>query len=662
MIFDSIVLHNFGAYAGRHTVDLSPPSPDRPIILVGGVNGGGKTTLLDALQLVLYGKLARCSNRGNLAYKDYLQKCINRDADPTEGAALEIELRHVSAGSEHRIRVHRSWADKGKGIREHVEVLRDGEQSRLYTERWQEFVEEFLPVRIAHLFLFDGEQIEAFADPATSAEVLSSAIRSLLGLDIVDQLSTDLIALERRQRTKSGVVADSDLAETFAAKLESLEEERRTITLERGAATNNLERLQKRLREEEAQFRSDGGDLYEQREELSRRRAECDSRLHDAEDALRELAHGPAPFLLVPDLLASVVKQSELEEASREIEAVSRVLGKRDSWLLSRIRKTGLDKSDYESVKVMLKKDREDRRSKARSGSFLRFDIQTKDLLNCLVHGGLQAASSRRDELLASIDQAQKELEAVERLLAAVPDEDRIAKLIASVDDLRYKVAEAEMVIQRLDADAERVSRETDHYQTRLEAALRRAAHDEFLRRDAKRILVHSSRAREKLVEFRSAVVRRHVSRLEQFILDSFRQLLWKQSLVSDISIDPETYNVVLKGGDGGIRPQARLSAGERQLLALAMLWGLARASGLNIPVVIDTPMGRLDGAHKLNLVTKYFPEASHQVLLLSTDEEVDETFYDQIRPHIGRAYRLIPDDPEGSTHVEDGYFWGGAS
>ena len=75
MIFQTLVLQNFGPYHGRHRLNLGPNSvgtANQPIILIGGLNGGGKTTLMDALRLVLYGQRAQCSNRGNLAYADFL--------------------------------------------------------------------------------------------------------------------------------------------------------------------------------------------------------------------------------------------------------------------------------------------------------------------------------------------------------------------------------------------------------------------------------------------------------------------------------------------------------------------------------------------------------------------------------------------------------------
>ena len=100
MIIDSIDIENFGVYLGKQTVNLTPPSKNKPIILFGGQNGRGKTTFLNALQLGLYGKLADCSNRGQLGYEEYLKRSIHSSADPAQGASIAISFRYFTNGKE----------------------------------------------------------------------------------------------------------------------------------------------------------------------------------------------------------------------------------------------------------------------------------------------------------------------------------------------------------------------------------------------------------------------------------------------------------------------------------------------------------------------------------------------------------------------------------
>ena len=94
--------------------------------------------------------------------------------------------------------------------------------------------------------------------------------------------------------------------------------------------------------------------------------------------------------------------------------------------------------------------------------------------------------------------------------------------------------------------------------------------------------------------------------------------------------------------------------------MALAFLWGLARVSGRIFPVAIDTPLGRLDSSHRHNLVERYFPDASHQVILLSTDTEIGEKEVNMLRKQdaIAQEYLLKYDPEKRQTTVEPGYFW----
>ena len=104
--------------------------------------------------------------------------------------------------------------------------------------------------------------------------------------------------------------------------------------------------------------------------------------------------------------------------------------------------------------------------------------------------------------------------------------------------------------------------------------------------------------------------------------------------------------------------PKEQLSAGEQQMFAIAMMWALRQLSGRPYPVVIDTPLGRLDSDHRDNLVNQYFPHVSHQVILFSTDTEVDKSYFEELQSNISHSYHLEYDSLSGATSVNQGYFW----
>lgn len=660
MIIEELVLHNYGIYRGRHSVPLAPLSASKPVVLVGGLNGGGKTTFLDAIQLSLYGKRARCSNRGAVAYEEYLGRCINRGVDPSDGAAVELQFRHRSEGKEHTYRIHRSWSSSRAGVSERVEVLRDGSFDRVLTDEWNEVVDEFIPSSISHLFFFDGEKIEAFADLENSARLLDNAVHALLGLDIVERLVTDLQVLEGRQRKRLRAGDDKRKLEEAEQALQEAEARRaHAATILRPTQQGLIDELEKKLREAERRYEAEGGHLLDGLKEIESEKSRLESLIHGCEGKATELAAGTAPLLLVRDLLLSAGAQAQAEEAARFASDLGSVLAERDSKIIKIVREQKIPRGALKALEKYLQSDRLERASGAEVAPYLCLSADARDSLRRLASGPLMEKT--RDEIIELIEQMESlhsQLTDAERKLAGVPDAESLSPLAEEIDSLRAALKQERAGLDYLDNEIERLTRERDAKKAAWVREAERALDVQLSNEDANRILSHSTRVRRTLEDFKGKVVRRHVHRIEELVLDSFRQLLRKKSLVSGLRINPEDFSIELQGGDGHVITPDRLSAGERQLMAVSLLWGLARASGRPLPAVIDTPLGRLDASHRLNLIERYFPHASHQVLLLSTDEEIDEALYTKLKPWIGRAYRLDFNDHDGSTAPQKGYFW----
>ena len=102
-----------------------------------------------------------------------------------------------------------------------------------------------------------------------------------------------------------------------------------------------------------------------------------------------------------------------------------------------------------------------------------------------------------------------------------------------------------------------------------------------------------------------------------------------------------------------------RLSKGERQIFILSLYWALIKLSGQEIPFIIDTPYARIDADHRKEISEKFFPNISNQVIILSTDEEVNEEYYEIIKPYIAKEYLLINDESQNKTTIEEHYFFG---
>src|SRR4051794_18231083 len=107
MIFQELVLTNVGPFAGRQSTRLAPKEPDRPIVLFGGLNGAGKTTVLEALLLVLYGTFTPASARRAASYEKYLAQLIHHGTPADDGASIELLFRAVHDGAWHEFKLVR---------------------------------------------------------------------------------------------------------------------------------------------------------------------------------------------------------------------------------------------------------------------------------------------------------------------------------------------------------------------------------------------------------------------------------------------------------------------------------------------------------------------------------------------------------------------------
>jgi len=661
MLLDRLVLTNFGQYLGSHAIELAPPDDQHPVILFGGLNGAGKTTLLDAIQLVLYGNRARLAKRNGGAYPEYLRSAIHRTADPSEGAAVDLSFSHRSDGESRTYRVVRSWRVTGKGLAERVEVYVNGAIDRVFSDSWDEQVEQFMPAGLAHLLLFDGEQIADLADLAKSKEVLRTGLYSLLGLDLADQLIRDLVVLERRKRVEVQSKSERDEIASLRAELEAVDRHVSEDAQELAGNRNRLDQAKRARREFDRKFRAAGGDRFEQRGQLERSADDERARLAGIKGDMVTLAAGAAPLLMVRGLLAQVGEQDALEQRASQARTVQGVLRERDAAALAHLRESGVQDEHLTALESFFQTEHGRLERDAAGEVYLGLTADGRTDIKSLQARGLDQTQAEIARLAKQYEDSALRLADLERELAAVPDDDAVADLLRRRQELQAALDEATAAVAVCNEKLVRRQAERDALQAKLGKLIERKVRADFDQEDLHRLVEYSGRSRSLLVEFRTAVLRKHLGRIRELMLDSFRALLHKEALIGDLRIDPESLELKLFAKNGAPLVADQLSAGERQILAVALLWGLARASGRPLPTVIDTPLGRLDSQHRGRLVSRYFPFASQQVVLLSTDEEIDAQQLKALRPFIGRKYRLEYDEASNSTRVAPGYFWEGA-
>ena len=649
MILNQLTLTNFGIYKGEHTVALSPTTK-KPIILFGAYNGSGKTTFLDALQLVLYGKAAKTSSRGRAAYDDYLRGLINRDVSPRQGAGLKLIFTSKSNGKNESIEVSRTWFDTGSSIKENCEVKRDGVHDPVSSERWHEFVEEFMPSEISELFFFDGEKIEGLADPYRSAAILRSGIYSLLGINSIESLIKSLGQIEKRKASEIGKDSGGISLEQEEIKAKDLALKKDSFSQEIGSLKNQLDRVLIEIARAEDEMKLSGGDLLVGRHSLQEQLSVLRERKKSINIEMLDIAAGRAPLLMLKELITNL--RNSINSASGHNLKSLELIHSEIAGFKTKIKSLGNLNLDLEKEIFNVF----DSRSKEIVKEVDNFSVEAnladipdpEELIQLEKEISLKALENQRLE---------EEIDSINKNLQAVPSEDKVKEVIQALNEKQKEQARIEAKLEVIGNELNEVSTLQERVGREIAAKLNQISQQETEQIISQRILNHSQAAKETLIKFKQELVKKHLESLSDQITDCFRLLHRKSKFDLRFKINENDFSLsILKSSNESV-PAKSLSAGERQLLAVAILWALAKSSGKTLPTVIDTPLGRLDGPHRQKLISNYFPKAGSQVLIFSTDEEITPAYYQALKPYISREYSINYDESSESSIFEDGYF-----
>lgn len=677
MIFLELVLQNFGPYAGKQVINLDTRIDEnniRPIILLGGMNGGGKTTLMDAIRLALYGGRAQCSTRGNLSYGDFLTQCVNHKADPINKTRIELVFEHIEDDKPVKYRVVRTWEKNPKDGKDSLGILGDDETwPQSLANIWDEYIENILPLGISNLFLFDGEQVKELAEQEVPPPVVVDAINGLLGLELVDKLALDLEILVNRKRKENA--DNQDLA-----KLEELETRLQIQIEEKNSQQVQLEELEQQVKDlkvkyEEAlnKYIAEGGKIAGERSQLDRERETQVGNVENHRRNLCELAEGVLPLRLISNLLSQIRIQGEkelrLQQVQLQTQVARDILSSRDQRLVSFLNQLHLELDKISKIENFLVRDIDSLyvdlyaklcdsdpiKENSHQACFLNADQEVLTFLDHVIYSLPMVQNTAKNYLL-ELRNCQELIVSIDRQIQAAAPPEAYIKL--------KKVREmAEKEWSRATTNLEILYRQFNDLTTTIDKTKRELNDytNQNLKYQSNQHLIDSAhRVQETLKLFKEKLTLRKLNKLEEEVKNSFLYLLHKSDLVHRVGIDAKNFRLSLYDINGKLVPKHRLSAGEKQLLAIAFLWGLAKVSGKHLPIAIDTPLGRLDSSHRNNLLERYFPTASHQVILLSTDTEIAKKEVQMLRKNqaIAREYILEYDSGKRATTIKEGYFW----
>ena len=647
MIIKKLKLHNFGVYAGDNEFVFEG---SKPIILIGGMNGRGKTTFLEAVLLALYGQSSFAySDSGYKSYSGYLRSFINRGADDgTCGVTLEFEIN--SRVPEYYL-IKREWNTEVKRAKEQVTVLKDGVYNEFLTNNWAMFVENILPSALSSFFFFDGEQIAELAVDHTN-EQLKNSIRSMLGISVLDVLSNDIT----RNLKKLSRTGNQDIT---AEEVQNLREEKDRASAELeitdeavAEAKNKLLKDNNALESLHELYTAKGGDAVNKRQDILKNRGTLAAEYSKENDTLYGYAAEELPLLLVNDLLMDIKLQATDERTSAVMQESIQQL---DSFFLDFISTyagdsaAGLDFINY--VKH--------RTEENQTTPIYELSEHAIFQVNELIESRLDHTQQESNRILKKKKIIAKKIDELDSYLSVdVNDQElqdiykKIKKAEQMIIDDQVKIAELE---QKRSAINARLISLTSEFNKRVEIYLATAE----VRDGSDRVVKYSNMALNVISRYRVELQKRKTDVLASTITECYLKLANKKNLIQRIDMDPETLDWRCLLADGSEVPRDSLSAGEKQLMVISILWALSICSKKKLPVIIDTPLSRLDSLHRTALITTYFPNAGEQTIILSTDSEIDEGYYQLMKDNIGDEFTLNYDEDTKSTSIEKGYLIG---
>lgn len=647
MIIKRLQLHNFGIYAGDNIFEFNGK---KPIVLVGGMNGRGKTTFLEAVLLALYGSnsFAYIESKQK-SYLQYLKSFVNKRAeDKTCSVELEFETNN---GLKEKYIVKRSWDVIRKKTKEEISVYKDGTFNEFLAQNWPMFVENILPSALSSFFFFDGEKIAEMAVDSTNMQ-LKNAIRSMLGITVLDVLSNDVLRNLKKvnkggedNKSAEGIDKLRDAKEKALEELTIVDADIETLTHSLVKDNDKLEALH-RL------YTAKGGDAVEKRKETIQKRAFLISEFSSEENLLYELSGSELPLTLVADLLRDI----KLQATDEHIDSIMRkAVMQMDSMLEDFILGyKGDSKASVDFVEYVKKQSSGDQEV-----PLYELSDQALYQVNTLVEGSLEKAKIEAKRILTEKKKIEKQIGELDSYLSLDINDKELQDIYKKIKKAEQKLIEdqvrmSELGKRRSDANAKVIST-TAEFSRYVESYLSTAE----LRDSVDRTIKYSNMALCIIEKYQIELQRRKTDLLAETITSCYKKLANKKNLIQRIEMDSETLNMIYISEVGKEVPKDCLSAGEQQLMVISILWALSICSKKKLPVIIDTPLSRLDSLHRTALIQTYFPNAGEQTIILSTDSEIDNNYYRLMKENVGDEFTLKYDETTQSTSIQRGYLIG---
>jgi DNA sulfur modification protein DndD len=653
MILRSLILSNFGIYGRRTEFDLSPVQTgdfDRPIVIIRGQNGVGKSTVLEAIRLCFHGSLVIGSRVSRSEYLSYLDSRIHRPADQRRAqneASIAITFDYVTGARRATYEVVRTWYRQGGKIIDTVMLTENGDLlPDLEDGQTDAFLREILPPSSTDVFFFDSERLHTLADDESSSTLFAESLKGLLGLHLVDRLVADLTVFLGRQSKGRDEDIQSDL-DAQSQRHARLEAERADLLADQSRVHHKIAEAEKLLELQEQKIAGEGNAFSVRRSTLKQDEQRLGAEITKQRAVIQELTSGLFPFAIAPKLCEQVRSRIETETTVERNQASRALLQERTSSLEREMAVDSfwngalatLPRSIREAITSKIRATLVDGADDERLGEadiVLHLSEKDRGVLTSWIDQALGTVPTQFSQEVARLAELEEALKRASAELSRIPEDDVLKPLLEELSRINQTLGSLQQQnkdyrdrLSQLDFEIEQTGWKLKEIRHRLSES-----------KTADRRVQMAAKTQIVLEEYEAELLREKLHVLERAIVARFNELCRKESFLDAASINPQSFQLTLYRNNQTFN-RSELSAGEKQLLATAQMWALREISGLPIPVVIDTPVGRLDSEHRRRMIRDYFPRASHQVILLTTDAELNDDAISKLEPDIARVYDL---------------------
>ena len=656
-----IELCNWKSYR-KATFEFPPPLENKNIILIGARNGYGKTSLFEAVIFCLFGQhgvgLVERAGPGKETYKNFLDTALHSGAKEQGDRSCSVYLEFIEDNGV-SITIKRSWRfnESGrwlpydekveiyKGSENHREpvmaIVDSGSDNKERLEWYRDYISScFLPPDLIHFFLFDGEQVGKLANKDKKDQV-SSGIQGLLGITILKELSQDLRQHWKTLMAGSHNVKDETIR-NVRDDLKKLEDKRKHNEKKQKSIEAELTELEEKRNDLLREVARPDSDKREQESRL----AECTKKADDARKALKNLLIDAFPQALVGKDLHTALFQRLESEAQLEKWEAGKKQGEeqldrfRDSMRKGIVKITPrLLDQQIESVVTAVIQSWESlwhpRPSDCATSfrhHYLNTNLRSKviERVKSTTSLGLQNIVNEQKTLQYNSEEAGRIRRELERWIGEKSQEkqenlnqtaERIGKLKTEKRGL-----ENEFASLKSSEDAKR-----KEYTGLLE------------RKGADELPIRRARCAQKIEEIIREIIARSVpdqtEGVGEAMTQSYRSMSHKEE-VKKVDINKDCEVRLLDARNKEIYKSTDPSQGEKQIFTLSLFASVALVSGRKFPMIVDTPLARLDTRHRKGVLLS-LAQRKHQVILLSTDTEIIKEDLQSIEAHIQKKYLI---------------------